>query len=280
MVAEAVDALLVNRLPDGTIPLHPYAKWRGAHWVLVMLAELGHPGGDESLVPLREQVLGWLLSDTYAKRWLPRRHGLCRMHASQDANAVWSLLTLRLDDDRVDALAQRLVDAQWPDGGWNCDPRPEATVSSVEETLIPMRALTLHGRVRGNDASRSAAARAAELFLERRLYRRLRDGRPMADRFLRLAFPAYWHYDILFGLKVMAEAEQIGDARCADALDLLEGKKLPDGGFPAEACHYRGSTARSNASDVDWGGTSTRRSNPWVTRDAVSVLAAAGRLPR
>jgi hypothetical protein len=30
--------------------------------------------------------------------------------------------------------------------------------------------------------------------------------------------------------------------------------------------------------DVDWGGTSIRRSNPWVTVDALAVLQAAGRL--
>ena len=29
---------------------------------------------------------------------------------------------------------------------------------------------------------------------------------------------------------------------------------------------------------VDWGTTSPRRPNPWVTLDALSVLAAAGRL--
>ena len=35
----------------GRIPVHPYsAKWYGAHWVLVALAELGYPTGDLSLV--------------------------------------------------------------------------------------------------------------------------------------------------------------------------------------------------------------------------------------
>ena len=118
-----VGALLSDRGADGTIPLHPYAKWRGAHWVLTTLAELGYPPGDDSLIPLREQVLAWLLSGAYERRSTPKRHGLCRMHASQDANAVWYLLRLGLADERVDHLALRLLEAQWPDGGWNCDPR-------------------------------------------------------------------------------------------------------------------------------------------------------------
>jgi hypothetical protein len=34
--------LLSERRPDGTIDAHPYrAKWYGAHWMLVTLAELG-----------------------------------------------------------------------------------------------------------------------------------------------------------------------------------------------------------------------------------------------
>src|SRR3954447_4498436 len=130
-----VAALLSDREDDGSIPFHPYAKWRGAHWVLVVLAELGYPPGDQSLVPLREQVLAWLFSDAYVKRWLPPRHGLCRLHASQEANAICFLLKLQLADDRVEQLVERLLRAQWPDGGWNCDPGQDARVSSFEETL-------------------------------------------------------------------------------------------------------------------------------------------------
>ena len=273
----AVEMLLSDRRGDGTIPLHPYAKWRGAHWVLATLAELGYPAGDVSLTPLREQVLAWLLSDAYEKRWLPKRHRLCRMHASQDANAVWYLMRLGLADERVDRLVARLLEAQWPDGGWNCDPRESAHVSSFEETLIPVRALALYAWQTGSAEARAAAERAAEVFLARRLYRRLGTGSLVSERFLRLAFPRYWHYDVLFGLAVIAEAGLIGDPRCTDALDLLESKRLPDGGFPAEARYYRPAHAPTNASLVDWGGTSRRRSNPWVTGAAVSTLSAAGR---
>lgn len=273
-----VRALLSERQADGTIPLHPYAKWRGAHWILAVLAELGYPPGDTALMPLRDQVLTWLLSDAYTKRWIPKRHGLCRMHASQDANAIWYLLRLGLEDDRIERLVERLLDAQWPDGGWNCDPRESAHVSSFEETLIPLRALALFAQRTGSNAVRAAVDRAAEVFLSRKLYQRRGDGCPIAERFLLLAFPRYWHYDLLFGMTVIAEAGFITDPRCRDALDLLEVKRLSDGGFPAETRYYRPPTAASNASLVSWGGTSRRRSNPWVTTDALAALAAAGRV--
>jgi hypothetical protein len=116
------------------------------------------------------------------------------------------------------------------------------------------------------------------VFLSRRLYRRQSDGRPISERFLRLAFPRYWQYDVLFGLMVISEAGLIRDPRCDDALDLVESKRLADGGFPAETRYYGPPHASSNASLVTWGGASQRRSNPWVTADALDTLTAAGRL--
>jgi hypothetical protein len=38
-----VRSLLSERDDQGKIPLHPYTKWRGAHWVLACLADLGYP---------------------------------------------------------------------------------------------------------------------------------------------------------------------------------------------------------------------------------------------
>ena len=68
----------------------------------------------------------------------------------------------------------------------------------------------------------------------------------------------------------------VSDERCADALDLLESKRLPDGGWPAEGRFYGAGAGRRSL--VDRGGANRRRANEWVTADALTVLAAAGRL--
>jgi hypothetical protein len=272
-----VRALLGGRNRGGELPHHPYAKWQGAHWLLVSLAELGYPPGDESLIPLREQVLRWLLPE---KDHVREKRGLKFIHASQEGNAIFALLTLGIADDRIDVLVERLLRCQWRDGGWNCDVDATGAVSSFMESLIPLRGLALHARLNGDRRSAVAARRAAQVFLTRRLYRRRHDGQPISPHFLKLHFPCYWHYDILFGLKVMAEAGFIGDRRCADALEVLESKRLADGGFPAEAKYYNAGAGATNArSPVHWGGTSTRRSNEFVTADALAVLKAAGRMP-
>lgn len=273
-----VRALLSERAKDGRIPFHPYAKWYGAHWVLAILADLGYPPGDETLFPLREQVCAWLLSPSHEKR-IRIVDGRTRRCASQEGNALYSLLSLGLTDGRCQELRDRLLEWQWPDGGWNCDKNAKAEKSSFMETLIPLRALALHGGLTGDKTSLVAAGEAAEVFLKRKLFRKRRDRSIMSEDFVILHYPCYWHYDILFGLKVMAEVGFVGDKRCIEALNLLESKRLPDGGFPAERKYYR-VTGRTSAgrSLVDWGGAKSRHMNEFVTLDALFVLKKAGRL--
>jgi hypothetical protein len=135
-----------------------------------------------------------------------------------------------------------------------------------------------------NETSKVTAERATDIFLKRRLYIRQRDGEIIDKDFVTLHYPCYWHYDILFGLKVMAEAGFINDERCNDALDLLESKRLSDGGFPAEKKYYqhieksKPGRRKTGSSLIGWGVTGKTKSNEFVTADALYVLKASGRL--
>ncbi|MBZ0309638.1 MAG: hypothetical protein K8I82_26475 [Anaerolineae bacterium] len=271
-----VQKLLSERDTDGKLPHHPYQKWRGAHWVLVMLAELEYPVGESSLIPLREQVYDYLFSKDHVQS-INRKtiNGRVRMCASIEANAVYALLKLGLADDRTDELAHRLLDWQWPDGGWNCDKNPETVVASFHETLTPLRALAHYSQT--HPEIQEAVQRAADVFLKRRLFRRLTDGSIIQPEFLLLHYPCYWHYDILFALKVLAEAGLIRDPRAEEALELVKSKRLSDGGFPAEKKFYTVSNRPvSGRSLVDWSGVSQKKMNPFVTFDALYVLKKAG----
>ena len=273
-----VQELLAACILDGSLPLHPYKKWAGGHWVLSLLADLGYPPGDETLRPLVEQAYNWLLSPEHA-RHIREINGRMRRCASQESNLVFSSLKLGLADSRTDELANRLIKWQWPDGGWNCDKRPEVNISSFMESLIPLRALALYAKKSGDPHARNASEQAAGIFLKRKLFMRQSDENIMDRHFVQLHYPCYWHYDILFALKVMAETGFIDDPRCQPALDLLESRRLADGGFPADETYYQlRRPAISNYSPVNWGGVSKKRSNPFVTVEALAVLRAAGRL--
>jgi len=191
-----VAALLSERGSDGRIAQHPYTKWTGAHWVLATLADLGYPRGVRSLFPMRDQVLDWLLDPRRLSRtWTkyepylaPIRTvaGRIRIHASLEGNALYAILALGLGHERCDLLADRLVETQWADGGWNCDRAPSASHSSFEETLLPLRGLIRHAHEQSSRASAKAARRAAELLLERRLFKRRSTGRLIARDFIEL----------------------------------------------------------------------------------------------
>lgn len=269
--------LVTSLFEKRDITRRAYRKWIGAHWTLSLLADLGCPPGDESLRPLMDESFGCWLSENHKKN-IRQIAGRTRRCTSQEGYAIWCSLKLGFADSRTDELVRRLLEWQWPDGGWNCDKRPEADKSSFMETLIPLRALSLYALVSGDMQVKAAAERAADVFLKRQLFKKQADGSVMDPHFVLLHYPAYWHYDILFGLKVMAEGGFLSDPRCAAALDLLESKRLPDGGFPAEETYTRPTRPElSGYSPVTFGGRSAKKLNPFVTADALTVLRLAGR---
>ena len=288
-----VRTLLAHRQADGRLARgrSVYDKGQGAHWILATLADIGYPRGDQSLEPIRDQILDHWLQDffyqefeagtkahAYKKEGVPVMNGRRRRCASQQGNALYFLTKLELTDSRADRLVERLLHWQWPDGGWNCDKDPEADTSSFMETLLPMCGLSLYGREKRDKKADDAALKASEVFLSRRLFKRRSDARVIHSEFVQLHYPLYWHYDVLGGLKAMAAVGRLGDPRCDDALDLLESKELPQGGWPAERRYYKVSNSMQLGADyVDWGGTSRHKMNPWVTVDALRVLREAGR---
>ena len=270
-----------------------YAKWQGAHWILATLSDIGYPSGDRKLIPLRDRILdAWLApnfltefnakskKEVYSKEGVPLMQGRYRRCASQQGNPLYFLARLGLENERSKELVERLLHWQWPDGGWNCDKDPSADTSSFMETLLPMLGLHLYARTHRDKAAAKASERAREVFLRRHLFRRVDNGKVMHREFVLLHYPLYWHYDILAGLKAMVLVGAIGDPRCNEALDLLEQKRLSDGGWPSESRYYAVEPDRIelHADYVDWGGTSIRKMNEWVTVDALHVLASAGRL--
>lgn len=277
-ISPRIQAMLEWRSPDGSLPVHAYSKWKGAFWTLLQFVDLGYPSGDDTLLPLREQIYGWLLDPDRLKR-IPQIQGRWRRCALQEGGTVFSLVRLGLADERTEQLVELLLKWQWQDGGWNCDKKPEATHSSFHESLIPLRGMNAYARASGDPQAKAVAERTAEMFLEHRLYKHRGRDETITTEFTELAFPPYWHYDFLTGLVAMQEVGALGDPGCSDALDLLESLRLPDGGFAAPRKYYtRAQSAKSGVSPVAWGTVSETKSNEWLTARALGVLHQAGRV--
>ncbi len=286
-------ALLANRQEDGRLaPVNNvYSKWTGAHWVLASLADTGYPARDESLGPAIDQVLGCWLGPSYLRQIVADKasaqsgkkgvriiNGRARRCASQQGNGLFSAVRLGFVDDRAAATGS-MYDAMAM-ARRRLELRPQARGGKVivlGDANTP-GGLAAYAKTTGDRKAKAAAKRAADVFLKRMLYRRCSDGEVMNRQFVRLHYPCYWRYDILFGLKVMAEAGFIGDRRCKDALDLLVSMQLPDGGWPATERFYHMGQGKTGRELISWGRVSKQHMNEWVTADALAVLKAAGRL--
>lgn len=80
---------------------------------------------------------------------------------------------------------------------------------------------------------------------------------------------------MLQSLLVLARLGVAGDPRAADALEILEAKRLPDGRWRADGAWWKPPGRPGGGIEVvDWG---RRGPNEMVTLNALRVRAAAGR---
>src|SRR5690242_13619670 len=171
-----VKTLLSGQRADGSFGVHPYQKWTGAHWRPVSIVELGIPAGFRPAIKAVDLVLKWLLGEAHVRN-VPEINGLHRRCASQEGNALAVCSRLGLaEDPRVLRLAESLTEWQWPDGGWNCDRRPEAKHSSFNESLSTLWGLVEYHKVTGDKDAQKTAENAAEFFLRHHLFRSCRTG--------------------------------------------------------------------------------------------------------
>ena len=271
-----VRALLKGQRTDGGFGVHPYQKWTGAHWRLVSLVELGFPTREPRALKAINQVLRWLTGDAH-RRGIKKINGLTRRCASQEGNALAVCSRLgATDDERVRQLARSLSEWQWPDGGWNCDKDKRADHSSFYESLAPLWGLLEYHRATGDSDALETAKRASEFFLSHRLFRSDKTGEAISPEWIQLHYALYWHYDVLQALRVLALLGRLDDSRVQEALDVVEGKRLPDGRWKPEGYYWRPPGRRGSGVEVvDWGRNGP---NEMITLNALRVLKFAGRL--
>lgn len=269
-----VRALLDGQQPDGGFGGHPYNKWVGAHWRLVSLVELGIPAGEPRAVAAARTVLAWLAGPAH-RRGVPVIEGLARRCGSQEGNALAVAARLGLaTDERARILAAGLMEWQWPDGGWNCDRRPQAHRSSFHETLPPIWGLHEYAAAAGDRDAETAARRGAELLLEHRLFRTLATGETISPDWLTPHWPPYWHYDVLQALVILRRMRLADDSRAADAVAQLRRRRRSDGRWKASRRWWKPPGSNRAPEAVDW--RRDEAGDRMVTLRALSVLRAAG----
>ncbi len=143
-----------------------------------------------------------------------------------------------------DALARRLLSEQLEDGGWNCEAvepspkRPLSRRSSFHTTICVLEGLLTYERAgRRSKVITKARKKAENYLLERRMFRSLRTGEIIDQRWLRFSFPTFWHYDVLRGLDYLRDAGIQPDTRVREAVELVIERRHQNGRWPLNLLH-------------------------------------------
>jgi len=143
-----------------------------------------------------------------------------------------------------DSLANRLLGQQLEDGGWNCEAvepsakRPKSRRSSFHTTICVLEGLLAYEQAGGKRTVVTRARKRAENYLlERRMFRSLRTGEVVDERWLRFSFPTFWHYDVLRGLDYLRHAGVKPDRRVREAIEVVIRRRHQNGRWPLNLLH-------------------------------------------
>ena len=137
----------------------------------------------------------------------------------------------------VKPIVERLLDEQLDDGGWNCEAENGSVRSSVDTTINVLDGLLAYERVTGSQEAAAAREQGEEYLLERSLFRRKSTGDVIDPAYLDLAFPHYWHYDVLRALDYFRYAGTEPDSRMEEAIEVVRAKRGPDGRWALDRIH-------------------------------------------
>lgn len=207
-----------------------FDAWTATHFSLQSLVEYGlDPDSPEA----RRAVT--LVRDN--ARWEYNGELYFEGEAEPCINGI-ALVTGAYFGQEAGGIADTLLATQHDDGGWNCWEEDPATPSSFHSTICALEGLWAWEQARGaTDAAREARRRGEEYLLERHLFRRKSDGTIPDPRITMISVPWRWFYDVLRGLEYMRLARPERDPRCAEAVELVRGKRLGNGLFPFENHH-------------------------------------------
>lgn len=242
--------LLSRQDPQGTWAAGPSPdgglytpKWISTTYTMLLLRDFGLPAGNP-----KAQKACTLLLDRGLRRDGGIYYGTAAKWRDRGETCVTGMVLsilsyFQYEDDRLDTIADYLLEQQMPDGGWNCRRPAGATHASFNTTISVLEALRFYEshRNRKLQAIRTAQRRGREFLLAHRLFRSHRTGQIVKTEFTRFYFPPRWHYDILRALDYFQAVHAPCDERLAEAIDIVRSRRLKDGRWLLEHA-YGGKT--------------------------------------
>jgi hypothetical protein len=236
--------LLALQDPDGRWAHGIYTpKWTSTTYTMLLLRSFGlsakHP---QALRACNVLIDAGFWNDGGINFWPNRTRSETCVSSMVLAVTSW----FQFDEERVDRLAEHVIEQQMPDGGWNCRALRGyggATHGSFHTTISALEALLDYERFRPakSQRARSAQSSGREFLLAHRLFRSHRTGAVVKSEMTRFIYPPRWHYDVLRALDYFRDSGASHDSRLEDGLELLEQRRGTDQRWLLEN-EYRGKT--------------------------------------
>lgn len=240
-------AILAEQADDGSWGGGLYnPKWTSTFYTLFLLNALGLPTGNRRAATAAALIfergirgdggLNFNSSKPLNVKRPSKRSGIAELCIT---GMGLSMLATYLDDpEQARSLAECLLAAQLPDGGWNC--QRGSAHGSFNTTISVLEGLREWLAVAGSNAEfEMAAARGQEFFFAHHLYCSHRTGDVARAAFTRFVFPHHWHFDAMRGLDYLQSVCAPRDQRLAGAIDLVHSRAGEDGRWKMSPL-YRG----------------------------------------
>ena len=209
-------------------------KWISTHYTLLDLKNIGL---DPSCPHYAES--GMILLDGM---WTSK--GQVKKYRYQDLCVCAMVLGMccygKLQSEKLNEIADYILEKQYPDGGWNCRWDKGALHSSLHTTLSVLEAFRdyeANGYSYRLAEIKESIHGAWEFILTKKLFRSARSGEIIDQKMLMLSYPCRWKYDILRCMDYFASVRKGYDERMEEALGLIIDKKRKNNRWPVQHKH-------------------------------------------
>jgi hypothetical protein len=202
-------------------------KWLSTTYTMLPLRDLGLPAGDERV----ERACNALLDEGLQKDGGINYGWRGRSETCITGMVLSILAYFERQDERLDEVAEHLLDQQMADGGWNCRRWQGAIHSSVHTTISALEGLRFYESLRNHRLTEVADAqrRGREFLVAHRLFKSDRTGHVINSEFKHFHFPPRWHYDVLRALDCFRAVDAPADDRLRDGIDLVRERRHASG---------------------------------------------------
>lgn len=141
----------------------------------------------------------------------------------------------QFEDERIDLIAEHLLEHQMRDHGWNCQhPHHGPTHASFNTTLLVLEGFREYQKYRPRNKLpiSKAMENGREFLLQHQLYRSHRTGNVVSSSFTRSPAQPTWRYNFLSALDHFQAAHAPKDKRLQDPIDLLLRRREDSGRWP------------------------------------------------